>query len=85
MRASGARWLETRIHDSLVVYGFTVLGLFLLVSPWTPVWDQAVSGLLPERAWNLAASGWVRGAVSGLGALDLVVAFRAGRALRADG
>jgi len=55
-----------------------VLGVFLLLAPWTPVWDQAIRALLPGEIVPWARSGWVRGIVSGLGALDLLVASQVG-------
>jgi hypothetical protein len=66
--------LESRIRTALLLYAFGVIGLFLLVTPWTAVWSQAMVGLLPTKIGRWALSGWVRGAVSGLGALNLVVA-----------
>ena len=62
----------------LSLYAFAVLGLFLLVAPWTPVWTQATYALLPERVGRWVLTGWVRGVVSGLGALDLVIALQVG-------
>ena len=73
----GAR-LQTRIWAVLSLYAFAVLGLFLLVAPWTPVWTQATYALLPERVGRWVLTGWVRGVVSGLGALDLVIALQVG-------
>ena len=67
---------------ALALYAFAALGLFLVVAPWTPVWDQATLLLLPTSVGPWATSGWVRGAVSGLGALDLVVALQVGTELR---
>ena len=77
--------LESGFRSILLVYIYSVLGVFLVVAPWTPVWEQASHGLLPQSAHALALSGWVRGVVSGLGAADLVVAARlAGRMMRAQ-
>ena len=66
--------MESGFRSILLVYIYSVLGVFLLVAPWTPVWEQASHGLLPQSAHMLVLSGWVRGLVSGLGAADLVVA-----------
>jgi hypothetical protein len=63
------------------LYAFTVLGMFLLVAPWSPVWEQATHALFPARLGIWVRTGWVRGLVSGLGALDLAVAFQVGREL----
>jgi len=76
--------LESGFRSILLVYIYSVLGVFLVVAPWTPVWEQASHGLLPQSTHAIVLSGWVRGVVSGLGAADLVVAARlAGRLLRA--
>jgi hypothetical protein len=78
--------VESGFRSILLVYIYSVLGVFLVIAPWTPVWEQASHGLLPQAAHVLALSGWVRGLVSGLGAADLVVAARlAGRMMRAAG
>jgi hypothetical protein len=68
--------LDSRIRSALLLYAFAVVGLFLLVAPWTGVWSQAMIGLLPTRVGRLALDGWARGIVSGLGALNLAVAFQ---------
>jgi hypothetical protein len=67
--------VEHRIRAALLLYAFFVLGLFLLVSPWTVVWSRAVVGLLPTPFGGIARSGWLRGLVSGLGALNLMLAL----------
>lgn len=68
--------MEPRIRAALLLYAFFVLGLFLLVSPWTVVWSRAVVGLLPTPVGGIAQSGWMRGLVSGLGALNLLFALQ---------
>jgi len=68
--------LKSRIGVALALYAFGVLGLFLLVAPWTPAWTQATYALLPRSLGRWALSGWVRGLVSGLGALDLLIALQ---------
>jgi hypothetical protein len=65
----------------MILYAFSVLGIFLLIVPWSPIWESAAIALLPESASELARAGWVRGVVSGLGALDLLVAAQVGREL----
>jgi hypothetical protein len=81
--------LTDRIRPALLVYVFGVLGVFLAAAPWTAVWDAGTRFLLPTGAAAWARSGWVRGAVSGLGLLDLGVAVAEGagllRLLRRDG
>ena len=70
--------MQSRIGAALSLYAFAVLGLFLFVAPWTPVWTQATYTLLPERIGRWVLTGWVRGIVSGLGALDLLIAVQVG-------
>jgi hypothetical protein len=66
----------SRIGSTLSLYAFAMLGLFLVVAPWTPVWTHATYALLPRHVGRWVLSGWVRGCVSGLGALDLAIALR---------
>jgi hypothetical protein len=73
--------LDSRIRSALALYAFAVLGLFLLVAPWTPIWTRATIALAPTPAGPWIGSGWVRGLVSGLGALDLAVALQVLREL----
>jgi hypothetical protein len=74
--------LTSRAESATCVYAYATVGVFLLVVPWTALWGQAVAALAPAgaRAWLL--SGWVRGAVSGLGAFDLVFAAQVALELR---
>jgi hypothetical protein len=73
--------LDSRIRSALILYAFSVLGLFLLVAPWTPIWSRAAVLLLPTPAGAWVMSGWARGVVSGLGAIDLMVALQVAREL----
>ena len=66
--------LDTRILSAFALYSFLILGVFLLVAPWTPIWEQATMSLLPTALGEWATGGWIRGMVSAIGALDLVVA-----------
>lgn len=66
--------MQAQIRPALALYGFLVLGVFLLFAPWTTVWERAVVAFLPERLGPTLMSGWTRGLVSGLGALDLAIA-----------
>lgn len=70
-----------RIQIALNLYVFSVLGIFLLAVPWTPVWEQATFVFLPTALGSWARSGWARGVVSGLGALDLLAATQEAGAL----
>jgi hypothetical protein len=55
-----------------------VVGVFLLLSPWTPIWMEVTRGLLPLDIQAWTSTGWLRGTISGLGALNLFVAFQVG-------
>jgi len=51
------------------------IGIFLLIFPWTEYWDaNYFSALLPDwhRYWD---NMYVRGAVSGLGVVNLYISF----------
>ncbi|HWB85806.1 MAG TPA: hypothetical protein VG675_16810 [Bryobacteraceae bacterium] len=51
------------------------IGLFLLIFPWTEYWDNNYfSAFIPEwhRYWD---NMYVRGAMSGLGVVNLYIAF----------
>ena len=63
------------------LYAFFLLGILLVVLPWTAVWARVARILLPPSLVEWAMSGWLRGAVSGLGALDLAVAVQVAREL----
>ena len=80
--------MDLRLRAAITLYAFTVLGLFLLLAPWSPVWEQAAVVLLPTAVGGWVLSGWGRGVVSGLGALDLAVAIQVAmefkRSLRAS-
>jgi hypothetical protein len=81
--------LESRIRAALLLYAFLVLGLFLLVAPWTVVWSRAFVGLGWYPVARFAQSGGLRGLVSALGALNLLfalqVALELGRSMRGGG
>ena len=62
------------LKSSISLYIFLVLGLFLAVAPWTPVWYEVTVLLLPTRFGAPAQQGWVRGLVSAVGILDLLAA-----------
>ena len=76
--------VDARIRRALLLYAFTVLGIFLLVAPWSPVWEQATHVIDSVAIARWARSGWLRGLVSALGALDLWVALQMVRELWAD-
>jgi len=57
-----------------LLYAFGVLGLLLLLLPWTAAWPASVYALTSRQGGGWLVSGWIRGIVSGLGALDLLIA-----------
>ncbi len=66
--------MTDRIRPVLAVYVFGVLGIFLVMAPWTEIWDEGTRLLLPTGVSRWAGSGVTRGMVSGIGLLDLAVA-----------
>jgi hypothetical protein len=64
----------SRLQIAINVYVFAALGMFLLAVPWSPVWDTATTAYLPTAFGPWVRSGFVRGLVSGLGALNLLAA-----------
>ena len=71
--------MPARFTTALIIYAFAALGIFLLVVPWSPVWETATSAFLPTLAGPLLRSGFTRGLVSGLGALNVAVAWSEAR------
>lgn len=67
---------DGKIARAMLVYAFGMLGVFLAVAPWTPLWGQAFAALRSTRFESLVEAGWLRGAVSGLGALDVLVSLQ---------
>ncbi len=68
------RWYH-KVSALVFVVFCLELGLFLLIFPWTDGWEgNFFSSLVPEwhRYW---ASSYVRGAISGLGIIDLYICF----------
>jgi hypothetical protein len=71
------RWYH--ILPALLLIVFCIeLGTFLIVFPWTGLWDSNLfSSIRPEwhgwrEVWNNA---YVRGAISGLGVINLYIAL----------
>lgn len=73
--------MSSRLQTAILVYAFAALGVFLAVAPWSPVWEASTAGYLPTAAGPWLRSGFVRGFVSGLGALNLAAAWSEARAL----
>jgi len=77
--AVGPRWFRRLSAVLFVVFCFE-LGLFLLVYPWTDAWaDNYFSVAVPDRALSTWRELWnnpyVRGAVSGLGVVNVWIAI----------
>jgi hypothetical protein len=68
------RWYH-KMSAALLVAFCLGIGLFLLIFPWTPDWDANYFGsLLPQ--WHLYWDNmYVRGAVSGLGVVNLYISI----------
>jgi len=68
--------LDPRLRHAAQLYFFFIFGVFLLVAPWSLIWDHMVVSIYPSGMAAILRSGWVRGGVSGLGVLDLILAVR---------
>ncbi len=77
-----AKWHRRFLGFCLVIFAFE-LGLFLLIFPWLHAWEMS---WVPVHSPHLAAiwmSRYFRGALSGLGLLNVYVALaEAGKQLR---
>jgi hypothetical protein len=73
--------VTSRLRTAFLVYVFAALGVFLLVAPWSPLWETSTAGYLPTRLGPWLRSGFVRGLISGLGALNFVAAWNEARSL----
>lgn len=67
--------MPSRLQTALQVYAFAALGIFLLAVPWSSVWESATTPFLPTILGPWLKSGFARGLVSGLGALNLIAAW----------
>jgi len=71
------RWHQKLAGLLFVIFCFE-LGAFLLILPWLKTWEaNYLSWILPEHGWwrGLWLSPYLRGAVSGLGVVNLYIAF----------
>lgn len=73
--------MASRLLTAFLVYLFAALGVFLLVAPWSPLWEMSTAGYLPTPLGSWLRSGFVRGLVSGMGALNLSAAWSEARSL----
>ena len=68
------RWYHKLAGLFAVIFCFE-LGVFLLVCPWASEWDLNYFSSLPLWASTVWASPYFRGAISGLGVLNIYVSF----------
>ncbi len=66
--------MPSSIRTAATLYAFGLLGAFLLVVPWTSIWERATLAFTPTLIGEWVRSGYVRGLVSAVGVLDLAVA-----------
>jgi hypothetical protein len=76
--------LPSRFTTALIIYAFAALGVFLIAVPWSPVWDSVTAAFLPTIVGPVLRSGFTRGFVSGLGALNVAVAWSEARGFLRD-
>ena len=63
-----------RLGSILFVLLCIEIGIFLLVMPWSPIWDQSLLVSRYALLRNPVLSPYLRGAVSGLGLVNLGLA-----------
>lgn len=59
----------------LLVAFFVEVGLLLVVLPWSTFWERNYFGAIWPGLQPVLTNGFVRGAVSGLGVLNLLAGF----------
>jgi hypothetical protein len=70
-RPSGLNLWIQRLKLGIDVIFFIELGMILLVLPWTPVWTQNSLLMGFPTIQRIAEHGFLRGAVSGLGLINI--------------
>ena len=68
------RWYHKMGGVLAAIFCFEV-GVFLLVYPWVSEWDVNYFGFLPLWARQTWLSPYFRGAISGLGILNIYISF----------
>jgi len=68
------RWQRRVLGFCLVIFAFEI-GIFLIVFPWLHTWDLSWAPLHSQRFSDIWMSNYFRGALSGLGLLNVYVAF----------
>ena len=59
----------------LLVAYFLEVGLLLVLVPWSGFWDRNYFGMTYPALQSILNNNYVRGAVSGLGIINLLVGF----------
>jgi energy-converting hydrogenase Eha subunit G len=60
----------------LSILSSLLVGIALVVAPWSPLWEANWLLQMWPAARGIVLSGFTRGAVSGLGLVNLVLALR---------
>ena len=68
------KWHRRVLGFCLAIFAFE-LGLFLVVFPWRDNWDLSWVAVHSHRFSSLWMSRYFRGALSGLGLLNIYIAF----------
>ena len=73
--------MRSRLQTAFIVYLFAALGVFLVVAPWSPLWEASTAGYLATPLGPWLRSGFSRGLISGVGLLNLSAAWGEAKAL----
>ncbi len=74
VEAPAYRWYHKVSALILIVFCMEV-GVFLLVFPWTELWERNYFSLAVPEWHGYWINAYVRGAVSGIGVLNLYICF----------
>jgi len=81
MPARGVRWYHKLFAVFFALFAIE-LGIFLLMVPWTGIWERNFIARLVPQWYGVWVSPYMRGAVSGVGLLNLWVALTEVMSLR---
>ena len=73
-QAPKVHWFH-KFSSILLIIFCAEVGLFLLLYPWSDKWDQNFFASLLPRSYWIWKNAYVRGAVSGLGILNLYISI----------
>ncbi len=68
------RWYH-KLFSFVVIVACLEIGLFLMLFPWSRYWDDNFFSSFSEGWYHIWSNAYVRGAVSGLGMLNLYISF----------